>query len=73
MLALIDKGLSRKKAYQLVQRNAMKVWKSKTATFENLLLKDKTVMKYFKPKEVKAIFDVKYYLKYVNEFYKRIN
>jgi len=69
LLSLIQKGISREKAYKIVQSNAMKVWKSDDVTFENLLLKDKTVMKYFKPKEVKAVFDIKYYLKYVDDFY----
>ena len=29
LLALIDKGLSRQEAYELVQRNAMKAWKER--------------------------------------------
>ena len=72
LLSLIQKGISRENAYRIVQKNAMKVWKSKNITFEQLLLKDKTVRKFFSAKEVKKIFDVGYYLKYVNEFYKRI-
>jgi len=72
LLSLIEKGISREKAYKIVQSNAMKVWKSDKTKFVDLLLKDKTVKKYFKPKEIRAIFDEKYYLKYVGEFYKRI-
>ena len=42
MLALINKGLSRQKAYELVQRNAMTAWK-KNRSFLNLLKADPEV------------------------------
>ncbi len=42
MLALIDKGLSRQKAYELVQRNAMKAWRG-NKNFLTLLKADPEV------------------------------
>jgi len=42
MLALISKGLSRQKAYELVQRNAMKAWQG-DKSFLNLLKADPEV------------------------------
>jgi adenylosuccinate lyase len=71
MLALIDKGISRENAYDIVQRNAMKSWKT-GAQFRKLLLKDKEVKKYLTAKEIENIFDLKYYLKNVDYIFTRV-
>jgi len=61
----------REDAYELVQRNAMQSWK-KGIEFKKLLLKDKDVKKYLSSKEIKKIFDLKYYLKNVDYIFKRV-
>lgn len=71
LLALIDKGNTRENAYDLVQRNAMKSWRT-GVQFKKLLLKDKEVKKYLSEKEIKNIFDLKYYLKNVDYIFKRV-
>lgn len=71
MLALIDKGLSREDAYDIVQRNAMMSWKEEI-DFKKLLLKDKEVKKYLTAKEIEEIFDLGYYLKNVDYIFKRV-
>ncbi|MBE0425423.1 MAG: adenylosuccinate lyase [Nitrospirae bacterium] len=71
MLALIDKGLSRDAAYDIVQRNAMASWK-KGIAFKRLLLKDKEVKEYLTSKEITDIFDLEYYLKNVDYIFTRI-
>lgn len=71
MLALVDKGLTREAAYELVQRNAMKSWKTGDQ-FRKLLLKDKEVRKCLTTKEVDNIFDLDYYLKNVDYIFKRV-
>jgi adenylosuccinate lyase len=71
MLGLIDKGLSREDAYDIVQRNAMKSWKT-GIQFKKLLLKDKEVRKYLDAPDIKKIFDLSYYLKNVNYIFKRV-
>ena len=71
MLALIGKGLSRQKAYELVQNNASKAWKS-NRNFLTLLKQDGEVMKVIKEKELEAIFDYQYYLGHVNEIFNRL-
>ncbi len=71
MLALVDKGLQRDDAYDIVQRNAMMSWK-KGVDFKNLLLKDKEVKKYLQAKEIREIFDLTYYLKNVDYIFKRV-
>ncbi len=71
MLALIEKGLNREGAYDIVQRNAMKSWRL-GVQFKKLLLKDKEVRNYLSLKEIEHIFDLKYYLKYVDYIFKRV-
>ncbi|MFC2002089.1 adenylosuccinate lyase [Chloroflexota bacterium] len=71
MLALIDKGLSRQKAYALVQRNAMKAWKGNKG-FLNLLKADADVTTALSPGELEPLFDYHYYLRYVDEIFERL-
>jgi adenylosuccinate lyase len=71
MLALIDKGLSRESAYDIVQRNAMKSWRTRTQ-FKKLLWMDKEIKKYLSRNELETIFDLNYYLKNVNYLFKRV-
>jgi len=71
MLALIEKGLSRQKAYELVQRNAMKAWTG-SRSFLTLLKRDSEVMATIKAPELEAIFDYQFYLGHVNEIFNRL-
>jgi adenylosuccinate lyase len=70
LLALIDKGLSREKAYDIVQRNAMTSWR-RSIDFKRLLLKDRDVKRLLTSKEIKNIFETGYYLKHVDYIFKR--
>ncbi|MCX7913920.1 MAG: adenylosuccinate lyase, partial [Thermodesulfovibrionales bacterium] len=71
MLALIDKGLSRESAYEIVQKNAMKSWQ-RGVSFMNLLIKDKKVREYLTESEIREIFDLRYYLRHVDFIFKRV-
>lgn len=71
LLALIEKGLKRERAYELVQRNAMKAWKERVP-FLGLLKADPDVTASIKPGELEAIFDYNFYLKYVDEIFARL-
>ena len=71
LLALIGKGMSREKAYKIVQRCALSAWDGKGG-FKDLLAKDKNVSRLLKPKQLAAIFDVKYHLKHVDTIFKRV-
>lgn len=71
MLALIDKGLSRQKAYELVQRNAMKSWKD-NKDFLKLLKTDPEVIAILPPEELEPLFNYQYYLRYVDEIFQRL-
>jgi len=71
MLALIDKGLNRDFAYDIVQRNAMKSWQT-GSQFRKILFRDTDVKRYLTAKEMEDIFDLKYYLKNVDYIFKRV-
>jgi len=71
MLALIDKGLSRQKAYELVQRNAMKAWQG-NKNFLSLLKADPEVTATLPSEELEPLFDEQYYLRYIDEIFKRL-
>ena len=76
LLALTQAGLSREKAYELVQSNAMSVWKElqvgKKASFTERLRSDKTIRKYLDPKDLAACFDNKFYIRHAKTIWKRV-
>jgi len=71
MLALIDKGLSRQRAYELVQRNAMKAWKE-NKNFLTLLKADAEVTANLPPAELEPLFDYQYYLRHIDDIFTRL-
>src|ERR1700688_2006357 len=71
LLALTQKGMPRKDAYRLVQRNAMKVWDGEHE-FLALLKADKDVNAKLSDKEIEANFDLGYHLKHVDTIFKRV-
>jgi adenylosuccinate lyase len=72
MLAIIDKGLSRQDAYKLVQRNAMQTW-AEGKDFLSLLKADKEVTAVLPPAELEKLFDYSYYLRYVDNIFRRLD
>jgi len=73
LLALVeDHGLSREKAYEVVQRNAMQCWQT-GADFRQLLLADPEVAASMSEEEIDKIFDYGYHLKHVDDVYKRFD
>ena len=71
MLALIDKGLSRQKAYDLVQRHAMKSW-AEDKDFLRLLKSDPEVTASLPPGELEKLFDYQYSLRHIDEIFRRL-
>jgi adenylosuccinate lyase len=71
LLALMDKGLPREKAYDLVQRAAMKTWRGQAGFKENLV-QDKEVLRYLDRRTLDKIFDLDYYLRNVNKIFQRV-
>ena len=71
MLALIDKGSSRQKAYEQVQRNAMKSWRT-GRNFLSLLKIDPEVTASLPSEELDKLFDYQYYLRYIDDIFHRL-
>lgn len=71
LLALAAAGATREDAYQMVQRNAMKVWRGK-AGFKTLISNDPEIAKYLSPEKIAELFDVDYHLKYISAIFKRV-
>ena len=71
LLALTVKGASREEAYNLVQRNAMKVWEE-GKDFKELLLADQDVARYLDKKEIENSFDLHYHLKSIDHIFNRV-
>jgi len=71
LLSLIDKGLAREAAYNVVQPLAMKAWKEKVP-FRSLVENDKTVREKLTMKEIDACFDYTYHLKNVDFIFERL-
>ena len=71
LLALTQKGVSREAAYEIVQRNAMLVWRGE-GDFLTLLKADKDVAKALAPGELEALFDLCYHFTHVDEIFARV-
>jgi adenylosuccinate lyase len=71
LLELMRKGLTRSKAYDLVQRCAMKSWQQ-NLDFKEVLLKDREVLRRLGKKELDRIFDLDYYLHNVNKIFRKV-
>ncbi len=72
MLALTERGMIRESAYKIVQELAMKVWQDKSLNFKDLVLKDERILEVLTPEEIERIFDVNYYLRYVDKIFERV-
>jgi adenylosuccinate lyase len=71
LIGLIDKGLSRQEAYELVQRNAMKAWRQKTS-FLYLLKADTEITAQLSELELASLFDYGYFLRHVDKVFQRL-
>ena len=71
LLALTRKGLTREKAYAIVQRNAMKTW-ADSRTFKQFLLDDAEVLEHLTRREVEALFNLEIHLRQVNNTFRKV-
>jgi adenylosuccinate lyase len=71
LLALIEKGMSREEAYDLVQPNAMKSWETEKP-FKKLVEQDERIADRLTQSEIDACFDETYHLKNVDVIFERL-
>ncbi|MGL4722405.1 MAG: adenylosuccinate lyase [Desulfovibrionaceae bacterium] len=67
---LIEKNISRQKAYELVQKYAMHSWDTKQY-FPTLIQNAPEFQEIFSKEELSTIFDISYYIKYQDEILSR--
>ncbi len=71
MLALTQKGVSREKAYQLVQKIAMLASNNKKS-FNDLILSNQEIRKYLTQDEIHSCFDYNYFIRNIDTIYKKV-
>ena len=71
LLKLVDKGLTREDAYQLVQKSAMDVWADTNKNLKDEFLLSKEILKYLTKKEIEEIFNTDKILKNVDYIFQR--
>ena len=72
LLTLIEKGISREDAYKIVQTHSMKCW-DEGKDFRESIRTDDSLSQYFSSKDLDEIFDYKYYTRFVDEIYQRVD
>jgi adenylosuccinate lyase len=70
LLALVGKGISREKAYSMVQGDSMRSWQEKIP-FKQLLLEDAAMMSFITPDELDGIFNYDVYTANVDYIFQR--
>ncbi len=71
LMRLAALGLKRETAYEMVQRNALKVWDS-DRDFKTLLLEDNEIREHLTEDELEEIFNIDYHLKHVEDIFERV-
>ncbi len=72
LLQLIKKGLTREKAYKMIQEAAKKAWENGQVNLKTVVSRDPEILRYLKEKEIDEVFDYRYHTKNVKEIFKRL-
>jgi len=71
LLALVEAGIERDKAYRMVQKHALEAWKG-GASLKERLLRDKDVLQYISKPSLEKVFHEKRGLEHVDTIYKEV-
>ena len=71
LIALLERGLSRERAYEIVQASAMRSW-DESADFRDLLRQEPEVTERLPGEALESIFDYNYYMRYVEDSFMRL-
>ncbi|HKA33347.1 MAG TPA: adenylosuccinate lyase [Candidatus Binatia bacterium] len=71
LLKLVGKGISRDRAYRMVQRHALKVGRE-GGELKHELLSDPEIRRYLSPADIEDALDLRHYLKNVDAIFKRV-
>ena len=72
LLALVESGLERTRAYELVQRNAMRAWEEEQ-DFPSLARSDSEIASQLDPEALDAVFDLDAYTRHVDVVFDRLS
>jgi len=71
LLALVEKGMAREEAYQIVHHQAMASWET-GQDFRQMMRSDAEVSRRVPSEELEKLFDYKYYVRHVDEIFERV-
>jgi len=71
LLALVDKGLTRNEAYDMVQRVAF-IARRDNIDFKDALHSDNGVRSLLSADEIEELFDIKFFIRHVDRIYRRV-
>ena len=71
MLSLVEKGVQRKEAYEMIQSASIESM-DKEIDFKDVIKNNDMIKKNLNDLEVELLFDTEYFLKYVDQIFKRL-
>lgn len=71
LLTLIDKGMKRETAYDLVQKHAMQAWET-AVPFRERIENDERIREVLSLEEIESCFDYQHHLKHVDTIFERL-
>lgn len=72
LLALVDKGLAREEAYEIVQSCAHRAWNTEDGNFRQLIEADNQVRAHLSSTEIDQCFDPNRHLRNLDQIYQRL-
>jgi adenylosuccinate lyase len=70
LLKLVEKGMARGQAHELLQRLALQAQEGEK-DFKELLLENGEVGEHLAPEEIEKLFDYEYHLRYIDRIFSR--
>jgi adenylosuccinate lyase len=71
LLTLVDSGMSREEAYDVVQSAAMRTWENEVTTFRQNLLADERFARAMSPEGLDEVMNYRVFLQYIDGIYER--
>jgi len=73
LLLLVEKGLSREKAYSLVQKNAHQAWNTQAGNFKQNIEQDPEIMELVNENDIRECFDPSIHLNNLNVIWEKLS
>ena len=70
LLTLLEQGVPRDIAYNMVRRNAEEAW-AQHGDFQYLLLQDEEIRKYLSRQQIMELFDYHWFIRYIDYIFER--